>query len=244
MRELFVGIIPMGRAFDAEENAAATVFLASDEARSINGDTIAIDGGSLTRGYPTLLTGLRLRSEKIIICVGGVSRRLPIPGFELTSTHSAALALTEVPPSMLFIGGGATGVQVASIFNAFGSRVELFERGPRILAAEDEDVAAAVASAFHDAGIVVHENFGAIDSFKKTSAGVRTTFSKDGKRDSAEAALAVMAAGWVANSSALDLAAAGVLADNRGFVNVENLLVFRRPADAIWTLRDQGPLRS
>ena len=76
--------------------------------------------------------GLRLEADKIIICVGGLSRGLSIPGFELTSTHSSALALAEVPPSMLVIGGGATGVQVASIFNAFGSRVELFETGPCI----------------------------------------------------------------------------------------------------------------
>jgi NAD(P)-dependent dehydrogenase (short-subunit alcohol dehydrogenase family) len=59
MRELFLGIIPMKRPVQAEEIAAAAVFLASDQARSINGDTIAIDGGSLTRGYPALLTGLK-----------------------------------------------------------------------------------------------------------------------------------------------------------------------------------------
>ena len=62
MRELFLGIIPMKRPVAAEEIAAAAVFLASDQARSINGDTIAIDGGSLTRGYPALLTGLKKAS--------------------------------------------------------------------------------------------------------------------------------------------------------------------------------------
>jgi NAD(P)-dependent dehydrogenase (short-subunit alcohol dehydrogenase family) len=62
MRELFLCIIPMKRPAAAEEIAAAAVFLASDEARSINGDTIAIDGGSLTRGYPALLTGLKKAS--------------------------------------------------------------------------------------------------------------------------------------------------------------------------------------
>jgi NAD(P)-dependent dehydrogenase (short-subunit alcohol dehydrogenase family) len=62
MRELFLGAIPMKRAVAAEEIAAAAVFLASDNARSINGETIAIDGGSLTRGYPALLTGLRKAS--------------------------------------------------------------------------------------------------------------------------------------------------------------------------------------
>ena len=71
--------------------------------------------------------GLRLRADKIILCAGGTSRRLPIPGFELTATHSDAWGLTAVPPSMLVVGAGATGVQVASIFNAFGSRVQLFE---------------------------------------------------------------------------------------------------------------------
>lgn len=59
MRELFLNAIPMHRAVASDEIAAAAVFLASDGARSINGETIAIDGGSLTRGYPALLTGLR-----------------------------------------------------------------------------------------------------------------------------------------------------------------------------------------
>src|SRR5215470_11931690 len=66
-------------------------------------------------------SGLRLQGAKIIVCTGGVSRRLSVPGFELTATHSEAWSLTSVPPSMLVIGGGATGAQVASIFNAFGS---------------------------------------------------------------------------------------------------------------------------
>jgi dihydrolipoamide dehydrogenase len=81
---------------------------------------------------------------------GGENRRLPVPGFELTSTHSDAWSLTSVPPSMLVIGAGATGVQVVSIFNAFGSRIQLFEAGPRILPSEDEDVSAAVAEPFAD----------------------------------------------------------------------------------------------
>ena len=62
MRELFLGSIPMRRAVEAREIAAAAVFLASDGGRSINGETIAIDGGSLTKGYPALLTGLKKAS--------------------------------------------------------------------------------------------------------------------------------------------------------------------------------------
>jgi pyruvate/2-oxoglutarate dehydrogenase complex dihydrolipoamide dehydrogenase (E3) component len=168
-------------------------------------------------------TGLELKADKIIICAGGVSRKLPIPGFELTSTHSSAFSLTSVPPSMLVIGGGATGVQVASIFTSFGSRVQLFEAGPRILAAEDAEVAAAVASRFRDLGMVVHEHFGIIESFERTSSnGVRMNFCKDGRRESVEAAHVVVAAGWAADTAGLNLAAAGVTVNQRGFVDVND----------------------
>ncbi|MGA7066778.1 MAG: NAD(P)/FAD-dependent oxidoreductase, partial [Pseudolabrys sp.] len=168
--------------------------------------------------------GLRLQAEKIIICTGGVSRRLPVPGFELTSTHSDAWRLTSVPPSMLVVGAGATGVQVASIFNAYGSRIQLFQTGSRILPSEDEDVSAVVSAAFRESGIVVHENFGTIDSFEKTPMAVRMIFSKNGDRDSAEATLAVVAVGWVADTAGLSLAAAGVETDLRGFVKVDGYL--------------------
>src|SRR5215468_2845698 len=103
------------------DSLGVTVHEHAGAARFIDPHTIGAD------------SGLRLQADKIIICTGGVSRRLPIPGFELTSTHSDAWGLTSVPPSMLVIGAGATGAQVASIFSAFGSRVQLFESGARIL---------------------------------------------------------------------------------------------------------------
>jgi len=169
-------------------------------------------------------SGVRLEADKIILCAGGLSRRLSVPGAEFTATHSDAWTLTTVPPSMLVVGGGATGVQVASIFSAFGSRVQLFQSGPRILPTEDEDVSAAVAAAFRESGIVVRENFGIIDSFEKTPSGVRMVFSKDGARDSAEAALIVVTVGWIADTAKLNLAAAGIETSARGFVRIDPYL--------------------
>jgi pyruvate/2-oxoglutarate dehydrogenase complex dihydrolipoamide dehydrogenase (E3) component len=174
-------------------------------------------------------SGLRLQANKIILCTGGVSRRLPIPGFELTCTHSDAWGLKAVPQSMLVIGAGATGAQVASIFNAFGTRIQLFQAGPRILPTEDESVSAEVATQFRAAGIEVHEDFGSIESFEKTETGIRMNFSNDGSRGSAEAALAVIAVGWVANTSGMDLSAAGVELNERGFVKVNEYLQTTAP---------------
>ena len=169
-------------------------------------------------------SGLRLRANKFVICTGGTSRRLSVPGAELTATHSDAWELTAVPPSMIVIGAGATGAQVASIFNAFGSRIKLFQSGPRILPTEDEEISAAVTAAFRESGIEVRENFGSIESFERTPAGVRMSFSKDGRREEAEAALAVIAIGWAANTADLNLERAGVETDGRDFVRVDEFL--------------------
>ena len=169
-------------------------------------------------------SGLRLCADKFIICTGGVSRRLSVPGAEFTATHSDAWGLTCVPPSMIVIGGGATGMQVASVFNAFGSRVQLFHAGPRILPTEDEEVSAAVAAAFRGSGIKVREEFGEIKSFERTSSGVRMFFSREGHWECAEATLAVTAIGWVANTVGLNLDRAGVETDGRDFVRVDEFL--------------------
>ena len=167
---------------------------------------------------------LEVRRKKIITCNGRRVAATLTSGFQSTATHSDAWGLTSVPLSMLVIGGGATGAQVASIFNAFGSRVQLFQAGPRILPTEDEDVSSAVAAAFRESGMVVREGFGAIESFERTPRGVRMIFSKDGVRDSAEAALAVVAVGWGADTAGLGLAMASVETDHRGFIRVDAYL--------------------
>jgi pyruvate/2-oxoglutarate dehydrogenase complex dihydrolipoamide dehydrogenase (E3) component len=122
---------------------------------------------------------------------------------------------------MLVVGAGATGVQVASIFNEFGARVQLFEAGQRILSSEDIDISAAVASEFRNSGMDVRENFGTIESFEQTPTAIRMNYSKDGRIDSAEATLIVVAVGWVADVVALNLSCTGAETDQRGFLKVD-----------------------
>jgi pyruvate/2-oxoglutarate dehydrogenase complex dihydrolipoamide dehydrogenase (E3) component len=180
--------------------------------------------------------GERFRADRIILCTGGVSRRLGVPGAELVATHSDAWSLTEVPGSMLVIGAGATGLQVASLFNAFGTKVRLFQSGPRIIPTEDEDVSAAVAEGMRRSGVEVHERFGVIERFERTPAGIRMVYARDGETLSVEAELAVAAIGWTAETAALNLAAAGVGTDARGFIAVDE---FRRTAAAhVWAAGD------
>jgi pyruvate/2-oxoglutarate dehydrogenase complex dihydrolipoamide dehydrogenase (E3) component len=168
--------------------------------------------------------GLRLEAPKIIVCTGGVNRRLAIPGFELTHTHSDAFKSTEVPQSMLVIGAGNTGVQIAAMFRAFGTKVQLFERGARILRSADESVSAAVTAGLRECDVAVHEQFGAITSFEKTPAGLRMNFRDIDREASAEAAMVVVAGGWEADTAGMNLGAAGVELDSRGNVKVDQFL--------------------
>ena len=174
-------------------------------------------------------TGVTLQAKKTIICTGGISRQLEVPGAELTATHSDAWSLTAVPSSLIVIGAGATGAQVASIFNAFGSKIQLFHSGSRILPTEDEDVSATVAELFRESGIIVRAAFGTIESFEKTSNGIRMNVLRNGQRESAEATLAVTAIGWAANTSGMQLVNAGVQTNERGFVRVDKFLTTTSP---------------
>jgi pyruvate/2-oxoglutarate dehydrogenase complex dihydrolipoamide dehydrogenase (E3) component len=190
---------------------AASVSIVSDAGPARFVDARTVEAG-----------GRRYEADKTILCVGGISRRLAIPGGELAATHSDAWSLRAVPASMLVIGSGATGAQVTSVFNAFGTRVELFEAGDRILRTEEPEVSACVAAAFRASGVVIHEGFGAIEAFEAVPGGVRMIYSRDGERHAAEADLAVLAVGWTAATPGLNLEAAGVAVDGRGFVTVDD----------------------
>ena len=165
--------------------------------------------------------GFRCESERVILCAGARTRRLPVEGSELTATHSDVWELTSIPRSLIVVGAGATGMQVASIFAAFGTEVALFEAAPRILPGEDEDVSAAVSDAYREAGISVHEDFGSVERFEKTPDGVRMVYSDRGVARTAEASLVVVAIGFRADAAALDLSDAGVETDPRGYVVVD-----------------------
>jgi len=209
---------------DELDQAGVTIYERAGIARFVDPHVIESDDGP------------RLRAAKVIVCTGGVSRELSVPGFELTSTHSDAWRLESVPDSMLVIGAGATGVQVASIFNAFGSRVTLFEAAPHILMSEDAQVAAAMSTALQASGVRVLEHAGTIERFEPARAGVRLVHSRSGEIAQVDAALAVIAVGWVANTDDLDLAAAGVETDPRGYITVDSQL--RTTAPGVYAAGD------
>ena len=105
---------------------------------------------------------------------------------------------------------------------------------------EDEDVSAAISAGLAASGIQVLVDAGVIERFEPCAAGVRLIYDKDGAQQLIDAAIAVVAVGWVANTAGLNLAAAGVHTDQRGYVAVDSQ--FRTTAPHIFAAGDiTGP---
>ncbi|NJN55745.1 MAG: NAD(P)/FAD-dependent oxidoreductase [Anaerolineae bacterium] len=147
-----------------------------------------------------------------------------MPGFEHSVTHSDVWGLKAIPDSMVVVGSGATGAQVASIFNAFGTKVTLLEAAPRILMTEDVEVATAVKAAYQANGVQVIEGLEGLDAIAKEGDRLRLHYRLDGQKQTVETALVVMAIGWLANAEGLNLGAAGVMTDARGYIAVNKFM--------------------
>lgn len=166
-------------------------------------------------------SGRRIRFDTAIVCVGGHSRRLPLPGAEHAVFAEHLLDLEDVPASVAIIGSGSTGAQLVTIFNAFGSDVTLMEVADRIMPTADHDVAATLTESFRGHGVEVITGIEGVKAIKATDRGYSVLASRDGWERDVQADLVVMAAGWPANLEGLGLEDAGVEMD-RGAVRVNS----------------------
>ena len=99
------------------------------------GIDLVLEGRGAFEDEHTLVleSGRRIEAASIIVCVGGHSRRLPIPGTELATVPDEVLELPRLPDRLAVIGAGNTGAQLATVFAAFGADVTLLDVAPRVL---------------------------------------------------------------------------------------------------------------
>src|SRR6185369_3950518 len=163
-----------------------------------------------------------LETKNIILATGSEARMLPglQPDARRILTNIEILNLTEVPNSLAILGAGAVGVEFASCFHRFGSKVSLFEMLPRIVPVEDEEVSKELARVFKKSGIRV-ETGARVDNVERTANGVRfTVATADGKVETVETDALLVAIGRKPNTENLGLEGTGVELD-RGFIKVD-----------------------
>lgn len=179
--------------------------------------------------------GTRGLSAELIVIDTGTRPALPnIPGLAdvapLDST--SIMELNTLPEHLLVIGAGYVGLEFGQMFRRFGSEVTIVEAAPRVLGREDPDVADAVAEILRQDGIELlldvritqAERDGSGRHGGGADRSLRLAVRTAGGERICEGSHLLAAAGRTPNSGALNLSAAGVRVDERGFIPVDERL--------------------
>ncbi len=163
-----------------------------------------------------------LEAKNIILATGSEARMLP--GLkadpELVLTNVEILDLQAVPKSLAIIGAGAVGVEFASMFQRFGTKVTLVEMLPRIVPVEDEEVSKELERVFRKSGIRV-ETGAKAENFRTPGSGVQFTLTmSNGKTEEIEAEKLLVAVGRRPNTENVGLENTRVELDG-GFVKTD-----------------------
>jgi len=174
------------------------------------------------RGEVTVDGTQKLTTRNILVATG--SSPLSIPGFEfdeeLVLSSTGILAMTELPESLLILGGGAIGVEFAYVMNSFGVQITLVEALDHILPSEDFETCAVLDDALRRSGIDVRVKTRA-ETLQRGEGGVTATLvSEDGATDTVAASKALVVFGRSPNTANLGLQEMGVKLDARGYVQV------------------------
>jgi len=209
---------------------AENLDLLAGEARFTGPKTLEVNlnGGGMTE----------LTAENTFINVGARPGSVPVEGLDgvpvLNST--SIMELDEVPEHLLVLGGGYVGLEFAQMFRRFGSEVTVVQRGRQLLSREDGDVAEAVAEILREDGIGILLETNSRRVEQNDTGGIQLTVdTPDGERMLSGSHLLV-AAGRPPNTGLLDLEAAGVATNERGFIEVNERL--ETSAEGVYALGD------
>jgi dihydrolipoamide dehydrogenase len=162
-----------------------------------------------------------IEAKNVIIATGSEARMIPgiEPDQKTILTNVEILDLAAVPKSMAIIGAGAVGVEFASIFNRFGTKVTVIEMLPRIVPIEDEDISKELDRYFRKTGIRC-ETGAKAENIERTANGVRFCAAlAGGKREEMEAETLLIAVGRRPLTDKIGIEHTKVEVD-RGFIKV------------------------
>ena len=164
-------------------------------------------------------------AKNIIVATGSEAKSLPGYSFDEKTILSniGVLDLKEIPKSLLIVGSGAVGVEFASIYNSFGTKVTLIEVLPRIVPVEDEEISKELKRIFTKQGIEVHTR-AKLESAQSKDGGVEVIFQTEkGEVKKITVEKVLMATGRGPNTGNIGIDKLGVTLD-RGFVKVNEFM--------------------
>ncbi|TWT28265.1 dihydrolipoyl dehydrogenase [Planomicrobium sp. CPCC 101110] len=170
-----------------------------------------------------------IRGEKIILATGSKPIVPPIPGLDQAAyyTSDTIFDIPEIPDSMVIVGGGIIGVELACIFSSLNVPVTVVEMGERIVPSEDKDASKLLAKELKKKKITLLTSTKVMSVEKRQNRQLVNVETKDGKKDALEAAALLLSVGRAPNTSAFpDLA----LEMDGPFVKVDEYMQTSLPA--------------
>ena len=176
-----------------------------------------------------MVDGKHIDADKIVVTTGSHEIVPAIPGIEdvpyLTST--SAFEMENLPDSMIVIGGGYIGCELAQMFARLGVRVTMVFRS-RLLPEGEPEISAALAGYFEAEGITVLR-VGGYDSIRMNGDGIALSVTIDGAAETLEAQRVLLSAGRAANTDGLGLEEAGVALLPNGGIKVDDRMRTTKP---------------
>ncbi len=202
-----------------------------------NGIDLIAGEGSLAGAGSVTVGDQTLAAKTIVLATGSVKR--PIPGTQFSGRvigTEEAWALPELPKSMVVVGAGASGSEIASAYARLGVEVTLFEALDRVLPTEDADISKLVERGLKKQGMAIHTST-LVENVQTTEASCTFTYGDQ----SGEADWLVIAAGRGPDIEALGLDKAGVKLADSGLIEVDGAL--RTSVPGVYAIGDlvQGP---
>lgn len=185
------------------------------EARLLDAHTVEVDGR-------------RLRGDHVLIATGSRPSIPDIPGLDdvpyLTSdllTHGESQELTDLPPSVLIIGGGYIALELGQMFARFGTKVTIVSRNRQLLAhGYEPEVGREIGKVFASEGIAVF-NEATVQQVRPAKSGIVADLRIGGSERTLEASHLLIATGRSPNSDGIGLEAAGIKVNKLGEVEVD-----------------------
>ncbi len=210
------------------DDSGQLAFLADRDIELVRGE------GHILRQGLVRVGERELPHEKLVIATGSVPSIPPIPGLSECSywTNREATTVKEIPESLIVLGAGPVGCELAQFFSALGARVSIVDLAERILPRDDAEAAAIVQDALTAQGIALYlgaridglDQKGCESSFRLHLSGEEVV---EGER-------LLVATGRKANVEGFGLEALGLTISKRGIEVDERL----RAADDVWAIGD------
>ena len=177
-----------------------------------------------------------IAARNVVLATG--ARAAPPAAFNFDGqkviTYLEAILQERRPESAIVIGGGAVGVEFATIWNSYGSQVTVLEMLPTLVPREDVDVGTELGKQFTKLGIKVKTGT-KVEKIDNSGDKVKVTVSGPGGAETLEADQALVAIGFRPNSDNLGLEALGVTLE-KGFIQIDDRMQTNVPG--IWAIGD------